>query len=195
MPERRIRGYACVICGCRTRFFTREFDGLPCFAGKRVYQTLAQPASLPANSTACPVSRVNPQKPHLPDLFSYPRILVCSITCGQQQNRIDSTWTNQSPSSLPPACIRPRGGRSRKAHKKGTCIPDRCLKLILIYFLLLCKFSCPVISLKSLANKEAKTCVTVLINEFCEISPCRDRDLMPDSCFCVIDYKRYIRSL
>ena len=83
----------------------------------------------------------------------------------------------------------------KKRSKKAPAIPDRCLKVILICFLLLCKFPCPVISFKSLAYEEAKTCVTVLINEFCEICSCRDRDLMPDTRFCVIDYKRYMPAL
>ena len=85
------RGYACVSYCYRTCFLTREFDGQPHFAGKPAETSLAIRAFLPANPMVCPVSRVNPQKPHLPDLFSYPRILVCSVTCGQQQNRIDST--------------------------------------------------------------------------------------------------------
>ena len=78
-----VHWYACVSCGYRTRFFTREFDVLPRFAGKPAEASLARLVFLPANSMVCPISRVNLQKPHLPDLLSYPRILVCSITYEQ----------------------------------------------------------------------------------------------------------------
>jgi len=65
--EVTVHRYACVGRGCLTRFFTREFDDLPHFAGKQVKERLARLAFLPANSTVCPVSRVNPQEPRLPD--------------------------------------------------------------------------------------------------------------------------------
>ena len=52
------RGYACLSGACQARFFTREFDGLPCFAGMRAASAVAGCASLPANSIVCLVSRV-----------------------------------------------------------------------------------------------------------------------------------------
>ena len=62
-------------CHCPlTYFFTREFDGLPCFAGKKVEESLTGLASLPANSVARLVSRVCVLKDVLPDLLLYPRI-------------------------------------------------------------------------------------------------------------------------
>ncbi len=74
------RGYACCNCGCRTRFFTREFDGLPCFAGMLACMQRARLASLPANSLACPVSMVCLLQLQLPDALLYPRILVFSLS-------------------------------------------------------------------------------------------------------------------
>ena len=68
------RGYACVGCGYRSRFFTREFDVLPHFAGKRFKVRLARLVFLPANSTVCPISRVNELRCVLPDSLLYPRI-------------------------------------------------------------------------------------------------------------------------
>ena len=64
----------CMLPAPGSRFLTREFNGLPCFAGKPAEASLARLASLPANSVFYPISRVNPRKPHLPDLFPYPRI-------------------------------------------------------------------------------------------------------------------------
>ena len=63
------------------RFFQKS--GCYRFAGMLASAVVTVRDSLPANSMFCPVSRVNPQKPHLPDSFSYPRILVCSITYEQ----------------------------------------------------------------------------------------------------------------
>ena len=68
------RGYAFVGCGYRTRFFTREFDGLLHFAGNLAEASLARLVFLPANSTVCSISRVNKLRSVLPDSFSYPRI-------------------------------------------------------------------------------------------------------------------------
>ncbi len=58
----------------QTFFFTREFDGIPRFAGKRVKGRLAGLTSLPANSVACLVSRVNFWHLSMPDSLLYPRI-------------------------------------------------------------------------------------------------------------------------
>ena len=76
------RGYAFVGCGYRTRFFTREFDGLLHFAGNLAEASLARLVFLPANSMASPISRVNPQKPHLPYALLYPRIRCYALFRG-----------------------------------------------------------------------------------------------------------------
>ena len=68
------RGYASLLPAPGSRFITRDFSGLPRFAGMRVEERLAELASLPANSVFCPISRVNPRKHHLPNLLLYPRI-------------------------------------------------------------------------------------------------------------------------
>ena len=73
------RGYACLYAACTARFFTREFDSLPCFAGMLVAAAVAGCASLPANSMACPVSMVCLLQLQLPDALLYPRILVFSL--------------------------------------------------------------------------------------------------------------------
>ena len=67
------RGYASLLPAPGTCFFTRDFSDLPHFAGMRVCYQRPELASLPANSVFCPVSRVNPRKPHLPDLLPHPR--------------------------------------------------------------------------------------------------------------------------
>ena len=68
------RGYACLSGACQARFFTREFDGLPCFAGMRAASAVAGCASLPANSIVCLVSRVYLLVCRMPDSLLYPRI-------------------------------------------------------------------------------------------------------------------------
>ena len=125
---------------------------------------------------------------------------MCSIYICQNLPKVCQMMANEKaegPSLRSATCLYPSSWKSfpKKRSKKAPAITDRCLKVFLICFLLLCKFSCPVISFKPLAYKEAKTCVAVLINETCEVGPCRDSDLMPYTRFCVIDYKRYIRSL
>ena len=82
------RGYACVSYCYRTCFLTREFDGQPHFAGKPAETSLAIRASLPANSMVCPVSRVNPQKPHLPYVLSYPRIRWSALFRGSTRRNL-----------------------------------------------------------------------------------------------------------
>ena len=67
------RGYTSLFPVPGTCFLTREFSGLPHFAGMRVCYQRPELVSLPANSVVCPVSRVNPRKHHLPDLLPYPR--------------------------------------------------------------------------------------------------------------------------
>ena len=67
-------GYASLLPAPGTCFFTRDFSDLPHFAGMRVCYQRPELASLPAISAVCPVSRVNPRKPRLPDLLLYPRI-------------------------------------------------------------------------------------------------------------------------
>ena len=74
------RGYACLYAACTARFFTREFDSLPCFAGMLVAAAVAGCASLPANSIVCLVSRVCLLQLQLPDALLYPRILVFSLS-------------------------------------------------------------------------------------------------------------------
>ena len=59
---------------CQTHFLTREFDGMPYFAGKRVKERLARLTYLPANLMVCSISRVNELRSVLPDSLSYPRI-------------------------------------------------------------------------------------------------------------------------
>ena len=73
------RGYACLSDTCPARFFTREFVGLPCFAGMRAASAVAGRTSSPANSLVCPVSRVCLLQLQLPDALLYPRILVFSL--------------------------------------------------------------------------------------------------------------------
>ena len=68
------RWYACFSCSCRSHFFTREFVGLPCFAGMLACMQRARLASLPANSIVCLVSRVCLLQLRLPDALLYPRI-------------------------------------------------------------------------------------------------------------------------
>ena len=68
------RGYACLYAACPARFFTREFDDLPCFAGMLASAAVAGRASLPANSIVCLVSRVYMLHLRLPDAVLYPRI-------------------------------------------------------------------------------------------------------------------------
>ena len=63
----------CMLPAPGSRFLTREFNGLPCFAGKPAEASLARLASLPANSVVCPVSRVCELKNVLPNLLPYPR--------------------------------------------------------------------------------------------------------------------------
>ena len=65
--------------GCRTRFFTRESDDLPCFAGMLASVIVTGRAFLPANPMVCPVSRVCLLQLQLPDALLYPRILVFSL--------------------------------------------------------------------------------------------------------------------
>ena len=68
----------------QTFFFTREFDGIPRFAGKRVKGRLAGLTSLPANSVACLVSRVSVLKDVFPSLLLYPRIQWPALFRGQE---------------------------------------------------------------------------------------------------------------
>ena len=63
----------CMLPAPGSRFLTREFNGLPCFAGKPAEASLARLASLPAISAVCPVSRVCELKNVLPNLLPYPR--------------------------------------------------------------------------------------------------------------------------
>ena len=68
--------YLTIICYGSQAMFTREFDSLPCFAGKPVTFVSAGLGFLPANSMVCPVSRVSRSHLSLPGSTSYPRMLM-----------------------------------------------------------------------------------------------------------------------
>ena len=55
-----------ILRNCSQAMFTREFDGLHCFAGKLVTFVSARFGSLPANSIVCLISRVSLFVRHLP---------------------------------------------------------------------------------------------------------------------------------